>query len=436
MALIVGLYLIVPDNLSAKPKQDTAQKKSTQKKKALKKPEPLPWPQNLLSLAGDGAVLLVDHHAPEGSPKELYAHNAEKIFVPASILKIVTSGAAIEFLGPDFRFKTDFLYTKNKDLWVIGYGDPYLVSEELILIVEQLQKLGLKEVRNIYIDGSYFEPNIILDGNTQTANAYDAYNTAFGANFNTVSFQKNKKGHVVRKSPHIPITPLAMNMAAKYKNGTAHTINISESPALAELHAGQTFKAHLEEAGTTVTGEIITGKVAPKKRKIFYGHESSKTLQESIRALMEYSNNFMTNQIFLTLGAELYGAPATLEKSKMAMNAYFELHGLSPIIMGDGSGLSRQTVLTAYQMAEVLAVTEPDRYLFPSRDKGQVLCKTGTMSDIKTLAGYIERPDAPDKPLSFVILLNGTGYQTATRDQILDILRTEFGRGQAKKSGS
>jgi len=446
------LAFTFPADISAAPEKNTVKKSSAQKNtsksgasqksgtkntknkssskaknstKAKKEP-PLPWPQNLQALAKDGAVLVVDHHAPEGEPRELYALNAEKLYVPASILKIITSGAALEFLGPDYRFKTDFLLTRDKDLWVIGYGDPYLVSEELTIIAEALQKRGLKEVRDIYIDNSYFEKDIILDGNTQTRSAYDAYNTAFGVNFNIVTFRKNKQGKVLPAAANIPLTPLAEEIAAKEKGSGTFRRNISESPALAELHAGQLFKAYLEDVGIKISGGIMTDQAAPQKRKVFYRHESTKTLKECLAALMEHSNNFMTNQIFLAIGAELYGAPATLAKSQLAMDVYFQRHSLAPVTMGDGSGLSRSTTLTARQMAAVLKVTESFRELFTSRNDGQVFCKTGTMHDIKTLAGYLEQPGKPDSPLSFVIMLNGQGYASDTRDKILDILRTQF----------
>lgn len=409
----------------AKNTKNNSSSKATNSTKAKKEP-PLPWPQNLLALAKDGAVLVVDHHAPAGKPKELYALNAEKLYVPASILKIITTGAALEFLGPDYRFKTDFLLTRDKDLWIIGYGDPYLVSEELVITVEALQKRGLKEVRDIYIDNSYFEKDLVLDGNTQTISPYDAYNIAFGVNFNTVTFKKNKQGQVLRAAANLPLTPLAEEKAANVKGAKTYTLNIHESPALAELHAGQLFKAYLEDAGIKVSGGIMTDQVAPQKRKVFYRHESTKTLKECLAALMKHSNNFMTNQIFLAIGAELYGAPATLTKSQLAMDVYFQRYSLSPITMGDGSGLSRATTLTARQMADVLEVMEPARELFTSRNDGKVLCKTGTMSDIKTLAGYLEQPDKPGQPLSFVIMLNGQGYTSETRDKILDILRTQF----------
>ena len=410
-------------NAQAKTKPQTKQTKPNQAK-----PNPaknLPWPQNITTLAGGGAVLVVDHHALPGQPRELYAYNAEKYYVPASILKIVTSGAALEYLGPDFRFKTDFLLTKSNDLWVVGYGDPYMVSEELSAIVKELQKRGLKKVRNIFIDNSYFQRDLVLDGNTQTLSPFDAYNGAFSVNFNTVSFKKNKNGQVSQAAAHIPLTPLALRMAATAKGPGVFTLNISESPQTAEQNSGELFKAHLIEAGLPIEGEIFTGQTAPARRKIFYRHESSATLETVVKRLMENSNNFMTNQVYLALGAELYGPPASPEKSQLAMNTYFQRHGLEPIAMGDGSGLSRQTTLTARQMAEILAVVEPDRYVFSRSKDGMVLSKTGTMSDIKTLAGYLERPGEPDRPLSFVILLNGHGY-AGVRDQILNILKDRF----------
>jgi len=92
-------------------------------------------------------------------------------------------------------------------------------------------------------------------------------------------------------------------------------------------------------------------------------------------------------------------------------------------------------VLSARQMACVLEAVEADRRLFTSRDDGQVYCKTGTMSDIKTLAGYLERPDEPDKPLSFVILLNGVNYPPGVRDKILDILKDQFAPKPAAPAG-
>ena len=65
------------------------------------------------------------------SGKILYSKNAKKLLVPASTLKILTSLAALDRLGPDFRFKTEFYQDSEENLKIKGYGDPLLISEVL-----------------------------------------------------------------------------------------------------------------------------------------------------------------------------------------------------------------------------------------------------------------------------------------------------------------
>ena len=90
-----------------------------------------------------------------------------------------------------------------------------------------------------------------------------------------------------------------------------------------------------------------------------------KKLPWLIEQLMEYSNNFMTNQIFLTMGAEKLQPPATAEKSRKVMEAFQAGHGLPRFHVEEGSGLSRRTKITAAQLTEVLKVFKPWRRLLP-----------------------------------------------------------------------
>src|SRR5262245_287310 len=75
--------------------------------------------------------------------KVLYDHRSKDRFIPASTLKIATAACAVDMLGRDFRFPTDFFLTKDGKLVVKGYGDPYLVSEEFELIARELAEKGL-----------------------------------------------------------------------------------------------------------------------------------------------------------------------------------------------------------------------------------------------------------------------------------------------------
>ncbi|MDR1040695.1 MAG: D-alanyl-D-alanine carboxypeptidase [Deltaproteobacteria bacterium] len=428
-----------------KPKRAAKSRSSKPRKRAAKArgpaPESLPWPDNVKALAGSGAVLVVDHHAAQGEPSELFSLNPDTDYVPASILKLVTSAAALSSLGPGYRFRTGFYLDGNGDLWIKGYGDPYLVSEELCHVADQLNARGLARVRDIRVDDSYFEEGVVGDGVSFTRNPYDAFNSAFGVNFNTVSYLIDRKAGVVELNECTPLTPTVLDIAEKtrpkgkkagQKSGEVY-LNISESPRTAETNGAELMRELLLRRGVEVTGGIGVGGIVPADARLVYEHSSTQTLQEMLTLLLEHSNNFMTNQIFLTMGAEKYGPPGDFEKGRRAVMDFLSLYRLPQLELVEGSGLSRNNRLTARQMAEVLRVMEPARTIIKSDPGGTVFYKTGTMTDIQTLAGYIERPGRPDEPLSFVILLNGK-YQPGTRNKILSALKDHLvgGSGQSE----
>ncbi|MDR2613055.1 MAG: D-alanyl-D-alanine carboxypeptidase [Deltaproteobacteria bacterium] len=403
-------------------------------------PETLPWPDNVKALAGSGAVLVVDHHAARGEPSELISLNPDRDYVPASILKLVTSASALASLGPGYRFRTEFYLDANGDLWIKGYGDPYLVSEELCGLADRLKLEGLSSAADVRVDGSFFEEGVVGDGVTFTSNPYDAYNTAFGANFNTVSFLIDRKAGAVESNPCTPLTPTARVIASGIprrggkgrRKAVPVYMNISESPLAAATNAAETLRELLVRRGVGISGSVSVGGTVPPTARLFYEHRSTKTLQEMIRELLRYSNNFMTNQIFLTMGAEAYGPPGDFEKGRQVVHDFLRLYRLPELTLVEGSGLSRNNHLTARQMAEVLRVLEPARSLIKSDNDRSVYYKTGTMTDIQTLAGYIERPGRPDEPLSFVILLNGK-YEPGTRDRILSVIKEHLVGGAAAR---
>ena len=159
-------------------------------------------------MAPSGLVLVMD-----ADGKELVAQNADKPFVPASVNKVVTAWLAMEVLGGDYRFKTRFYLDDKRALYVRGGGDPFLISEELALLAPELVKaVGKEPLTGIVLDGSYYPSDLTIPGLENTNEAYDALNSAFAVNFNTI--------HAVRKGNKVssaekqtPITPLAIMMA-------------------------------------------------------------------------------------------------------------------------------------------------------------------------------------------------------------------------------
>ena len=96
----------------------------------------------------------------------VFSQNAGRLLNPASNVKLVTSAAALAMLGPEYRYETEFLVDpelppdgKVKTLYVRGKGDPSMTTERLYGIVSELLHAGLREVQDIIIDDSWFDPS-------------------------------------------------------------------------------------------------------------------------------------------------------------------------------------------------------------------------------------------------------------------------------------
>ena len=159
------------------------------------------WQGQIRRLVQNGTVLAVDQKG-----EILFSLNADRPFVPASTLKVPTALAALKILGPKFRFPTEFYTDSQNNLYIKGYGDPFLISEEFPLIVSALKSKGLRSVNNMILDTTYFDPNIEIHGLVGSLNPYDAYNGALLANFNTIYIHKYRDGTIQSAEAQTPVT--------------------------------------------------------------------------------------------------------------------------------------------------------------------------------------------------------------------------------------
>ena len=142
---------------------------------------------------------------------ELIAQNADKPFVPASVTKIVTAWLAMEVLGGDYRFETSFYLDNKRVLYVRGGGDPFLISEELAqLATELVAAIGKEPITGIVLDASYYPSDLRIPGIENSAESYDALNSALAVNFNTIAAVRNGN-RVSSAEQQTPITPLAIS---------------------------------------------------------------------------------------------------------------------------------------------------------------------------------------------------------------------------------
>ena len=362
--------------------------------------------EKVAALAPSALVLVVDEKG-----NALIAQNADAPFVPASVTKIVTAWLAMEVLGGDYRFETKFYLDKDRMLYVRGGGDPFLISEELAPLAQELvAAIGKEPITGIVLDASYYPSDLRIPGIEDTSESYDALNSALAVNFNTIAAVR-KGNSVVSAEKQTPITPLAISeFRARGPKGSGR-ISLSKNPAVSLKYAGELIAAFIEQAGGSVKGEITTGTV-PAGLEPVYVHKS-RTLSQILVQLLIASNNYIANQVFLEIGGTL-GGSVSLEKSLKVANEMLAANGLADAIhLEEGSGISRNNHFTARGLAKVLELFAPHANLLHGHDGG--MNKTGTMSGVSTLAGYADTKS--HGRVRFVIAMKGKAG--ATRFQLL-----------------
>lgn len=356
------------------------------------------WPLDQIS--SEDALLVA---WPDG--QILYKKNETKKLVPASTLKILTALAAIHHLGESYRFRTEFYLDQDNNLKIKGYGDPLLVSEVWQEMAAALTP-RVQGFKDLILDDSYFARDIQISGVSNSTNPYDAPLGALCANFNTIFFELDRAGRIVSAEPQTPLTPLALEHVRRLglKSGR---YTFSHESREAVLYAGELLVHFLRETAIDFQGKTRMGIVGPEDRLV-YTYESVYALKECLRKMLEFSSNFMANQIFLAVGAHVDGPPATVEKGVRAVCRYAkDVLGLNDIRIVEGSGISRENRLSALDMLSVLKAFEPQRGLLSGKER--VLYKSGTLKGIRTRTGYIEGRHG--RPYCFVIFLNSPNME-------------------------
>ena len=412
-----------------------------------------------IPLQGVG-VLVVD---TEGSKRVLASSNVAQAFNPASVMKLVTTDAALEILGPTYTWKTQAYVdgtlaggVLDGDLIIKGGGDPKLVLENFWLFLRQLRARGIKDIRgNLVLDRSYFAQSSYdpaqFDGDPQKP--YNAGADALLLNYRTQAFRFEPdaaSGTVaVTMDPPmagVRITPprLSQEPCGDWQgklmmNNDVGAVSFGGSyaadcgPRVWYVHpyrmnnqqfVGASFTQMWADLGGSFSGRVVAGQVTPSARLMV--EVASPALPEVIRDINKYSNNVMARQVFLTLGAEMSGQPGDTVNAAQAVRGWLTEKGIeaSAFSIENGSGLSRSDRVTPGLLAGVLlqAYRSPlmpefvsslplvgydgtmRRRLKSQGVAGQAHIKTGTLNDVRSIAGYVQA--ASGKTYVVVFLIN------------------------------
>ena len=365
---------------------------------------------------------------------------------PASVMKIVTSLAALELLGPAFRFHTD-VFARGElhdgvldgDLVIRGGGDPKLTYEKLWQLAHQLRARGLRDIRgDVILDRSYFAP-VAPDAGRFDGEPRRAYNVVpdpLLVNYQAVDFRFVPDGDRVRvvAEPDFPGLQVASRLKPAegacgawrrgmsydvQESGLTSTVSFTGTyPAecgertwpLALLDAPRYFEAAFrwvwKEAGGTIGGHFRMDST-PASAWLLYRHESE-PLASIVRDMNKYSNNVMARHLFLALSAE-QGAAGEAQASARIVHAWLADRHIddASLTLENGSGLSRDERASALLLARVLAAAWRSPVMpelaasfpllgvdgtlkaHPRAVQGGAHLKGGTLTGVQSAAGYV-----------------------------------------------
>lgn len=414
---------------------------------------------------------------PLDSLRPWLTHQAEVAFNPASVMKLVTSFAAFDQLGPAYTWVTEWWAdgplaegVLDGNLVVRGNGDPALTIERLWLMQRALRVRGVRDVRgDLVLDTGAFELPAMDAGafDGEPLAAYNAPPGALMANFNAISLRFIPGPTGVTVEPEMTLPGIAIRSRVRLRAGNCagwrDTLAVAWTPTENTISVEGTYPRGCEarswplnlfepastfallfrglwaESGGTLAGTTVPGRAPVTPALLRF---ESEPLADGVKRLNKYSSNQMTRNLFLTLGAEAYGAPATLDKGTRAVRAALDRHGIATdtLVLENGSGLSRSERITAQAMTHILRaawqspwwaefesalpIAGLDGTLARRFNKSPVMArahlKTGSLRDVSALAGTVLTYSG--RRVAFVLMVNhaNAGQAVAAQQALLE----------------
>ena len=419
----------------------------------------LPEPVNeALKRAGipPSSVAIVVQQTQAGRP--VISHNARQAMNPASTMKLLTTFAGLEILGPAYRWKTEAYLDGKLENGVLhgnlvfkGYGDPKLTVEQFWMWLHELRQRGLREIRgDVVLDRDFFgfidyDPAAF---DNDPSRAYNVGPNALLLNFNALHLRLIPDGNTTAAllEPDLSGYTLSNRITASAKlpchgeDSYKARLEVFSIVLEGAIPAGcgemedyvsllphgdyffAVFSALWKELGGTLRGKLRESSVPAGQAP--FATRFSPPLSEVIRDINKFSNNIMARQLFLTLGTT-DGPPASIARSTAAVRQWLgkQQMDIPELAMENGAGLSRTERISAQHLAEILqrAARSPfsaeleaslpilgmdgtvKKRFKDSVIAGHAHLKTGTLEGVKSIAGYVHARSGKQWIVVFII---------------------------------
>ncbi|HYX17504.1 MAG TPA: D-alanyl-D-alanine carboxypeptidase/D-alanyl-D-alanine-endopeptidase [Nostoc sp.] len=410
----------------------------------------------------------------------LYSRDAQKYFTPASNLKLLTTAAALQQLGANFRIRTSIYQDGNGVLRVVGRGDPSLSDTQLQTLAQQLKQKGITQIQQLIADDSYIQGDIV-NSTWQWEDVQSDYGapvSSFILNQNIFSLKLvpqavGKSLQVVWTDPGEARQWRTINQSVTVAQNQPSYVNVNRElsgtvlriqgqlttnsePSLIDLPVVDPNYYFLRRfRAALATEKIALGQISVANRGVNQeeiAFVESPLLSELLAETNLNSNNLYAEALLRALAVKKprvnqTSADVGLEVVKASLTQL----GVDPAnyILVDGSGLSRRNLVTPEAFVQTLRgiARTPTAYIYraslPVAGKsgtlkgrfqdtpaeGIVQAKTGTLTGAISLSGYMNAPKY--EPLVFSIIVNQSEQPATVLRQAIDeivVLLTQLQR--------
>ncbi len=364
----------------------------------------------------------------------VYEQNQNKLLHPASTLKLFTTYASMDSLGYDYFFKTQFYKDSANNLYIKLGADPLLTTVQLKQAFSELKKQGFTNFKNLYFDDSIIDKKEFPQGwmwdddispYTPKVSSYN-----LDGNILRVNLTKNS-GELLSAEVKsaFPISVISnVKLGSKYDYLEVNRYNWS-NPDVVELYGNITsprtvnipissmrrYYIHnvqkiLEDNRINISGTKYASKLVPENAVLLT--EISNPITTVIPQILQNSNNLMAESIYKIAAGKKYSATGSDELASVMFKEFYNKNGVETdnIVIKDGCGVSRNNLFSVNWMSNVLSkLYKMDNFeqfkdnMAQSGDgtlnnrlydlRGEVWLKTGSLSNISTIAGYVKSQD-------------------------------------------